>query len=997
MKINKSNVIFIGYKQIHRSDSIGWLVLFTSVLLLTILSAGRLTLVGQFLDDVIFTFLFGLFKYAIYALLIVICGLGFAKLRIHTNPKVLLIIGCSFIIITTFISNVLLIYDYVNKTDRTIKVFSPQIFVIVMRHFINSWYNNSIFGAQYLSNLSFFQFNGEWFAVSSSGGIFGEFICAVFSYLTIFAPFILATIAFVLMISWLITGHVLGIFMSKGLWSRLQIIRVTPSGKVRQFPTYVQKRQINKPDSEEFAMKQVNLNYDKPGILMDDPSPPPIINSAPVNPTPLTEEPDTTNNTFVTPEADIPTAVPVNANPPVTAEAQSDDHSIQDLADEYHSSSGKPVPKPVNIDNQQEYIIPESYKKRQKQIDPEAMSKARARILSNSKITPFAAHLKTVESQAQIEDSEPENTTSVTQEIAEDAPEVPADDVSITNKHEELSLNADVNDTVEHTGDEDTKVEPQKPKAMAPNIEDYLKNQASKFDFLNQLRKAPADKASESSSIKTVADSAGEEAGLENALETNNVTMESYEKAVYLLPALNLLKSYHEKAQDREINREHADQKANVICNNFDLFSVKATVAGYHIGPAVTKFEIKIMPGVKVKSVLELEKDLKLALATKMLRIEYPMPGKSSIGFEIPNKKRSVVGISELLNNVPSELSRSPLLVALGKGVNDDNIFVELDKAPHMLIAGSTGSGKSVCINSILISLIMRTKPDQVKLLLIDPKRVELNVYNGLPHLLAPVISKATEAHEALQRVVGIMHDRYSIFAQANKRSLAEFNRSVPSQKRLPYIVIIIDELADLMNVLGREVESSIQQITQMARAAGIHMVVATQRPSTNIITGVIKTNIPLRIAFSVANGIDSRTILDATGAEKLLGRGDMLYQTIEQNIPHRAQGAYVDFDEIMRIIKYTKKEQTVKYSPLFANLDSSISEAAETDDDSEQDILYEDIKAYIIANKRASTSLLQRKFKIGYNRASRIIDDLEEEGVIGPQNGSKPREVYGS
>ena len=353
------------------------------------------------------------------------------------------------------------------------------------------------------------------------------------------------------------------------------------------------------------------------------------------------------------------------------------------------------------------------------------------------------------------------------------------------------------------------------------------------------------------------------------------------------------------------------------------------------------------------------------------------------------------MGIADLLQNIPVAQRNTPLLVALGKDVNGGNIFLDLQKTPHLLIAGSQGSGKSVCVNSILISLIMLRTQKQVKLLLIDPKRVELSVYNDIPHLLAPVISKAKEANEALKRIIILMHERFNVFTNHQCRSLQEYNSQVPKKDRLPYIVVVIDELADLMNILGREVESSIQQITQMARAAGIHMVVATQRPSTDIITGVIKTNIPSRIAFSVANSIDSRTILDTKGAEQLLGKGDMLYQTIEDPSPSRAQGTFITFEEARDVIKYVKSEQKPEYSELFEDLNEG--ENAEGNGmDSATDVLYEEIKAYVVENSRASTSLLQRKFSIGYNRASRIMDALEDEGVIGPKNGAKPREVYG-
>ena len=389
-----------------------------------------------------------------------------------------------------------------------------------------------------------------------------------------------------------------------------------------------------------------------------------------------------------------------------------------------------------------------------------------------------------------------------------------------------------------------------------------------------------------------------------------------------------------------------------------------------------------------------------MALAAKDIRIEAPIPGKAAVGVEIPNLEATTVHFIDVLKDIPENKKDSPLLVPLGKDVTGLSVFAELDKMPHLLIAGATGSGKSVCVNSIICSLLMRTTPDQVKLMLVDPKKVELSNYNGIPHLLAPVITDPKKAAKALRVVVEEMDRRYELFAASNARNISGYNTKVHQYNQdhqddphevLPFIVVILDEVADLMMVASKDVEDCIMRISQMARAAGIHLIVATQRPSTDVITGVVKANIPSRIAFAVSSSIDSRTILDASGAEKLLGKGDMLFSPMGASAPVRVQGTFVSDDEIARIVDAVSSQKKVEYEQKFVDLNTGQSSSTYEEEDEE----YEKCRDFVITSQKASASLLQRQFRIGYNKAARIIDQLEANGVIGPQIGSKPREVY--
>ena len=470
----------------------------------------------------------------------------------------------------------------------------------------------------------------------------------------------------------------------------------------------------------------------------------------------------------------------------------------------------------------------------------------------------------------------------------------------------------------------------------------------------------------------------------------------------YRLPSINLLKTV--KNVNSKENEQVAKENIQKLEEVLKVFEVSGKIVQVNIGPTVTQYELDLKAGTKVNKLLGIQREIALAMAAKDVRIQAPIPGKNTIGIELPNKVNASVSFKEVLSSMPEVNEKTLLAVGLGKDIMGKVKWCEINATPHLLVAGSTGSGKSVCINCIIASILMRTKPDQVKLVLVDPKKVEFSMYEGVPHLLSPVVTDPKKASIALKNIVLEMERRYELLEHTKNKNIVGYNKfceTHPEYQKLPYIVVIIDELADLMLVAAKEVEDSIMRITQMARAAGIHLIVATQRPSTDIITGVVKANIPSRISFAVSSQIDSRTILDMGGAEKLLGKGDMLFLPMGESIPMRVQGAFVSEEEIEKLVNYTISQQKANYDNTLTVDRSAGSDASSSgggDDyvssDDYDDPIYNEVVDFAVSAGKISASLIQRKFRLGYNRAARIIDLLEERGIIGPPNGSKPREV---
>lgn len=476
------------------------------------------------------------------------------------------------------------------------------------------------------------------------------------------------------------------------------------------------------------------------------------------------------------------------------------------------------------------------------------------------------------------------------------------------------------------------------------------------------------------------------------------LSMEDFEKT-YVYPPLDLLIPSNNKGKIN--STEYITANTKVLEKVFKDFSIVGKVVEVHPGPAVTQYEVELQAGTKVSKVLSIDREIALALASRDVRIQAPIPGKNTIGIEIPNPIVAEVKIRDILEKIPRRLDSSKLLAPLGKDIMGNCQYFEINKTPHMLIAGATGSGKSVCINNIITTILMRTRPDEVKLVLIDPKKVELNVYEGVPHLLRPVVTDPKKASVALQKIVEEMERRYELFNETGTKSLPTYNEYARKKNKgseskvevLPYILVIIDELADLMMVAAKEVEESVTRITQLARAAGIHLIVATQRPSTDVITGLIKANIPTRLSFSVSSSIDSRTILDRMGAEKLLGKGDMLFFPMGESAPIRIQGSFISDEEIKSVVDFVRRGAQPVFDEKFIDLEQK-EKSEYSEKEFEDDPLYNEILEFAINTGKISASLIQRKFHLGYNRAARIIDIFEERGIVGSANGSKPRTV---
>ena len=534
---------------------------------------------------------------------------------------------------------------------------------------------------------------------------------------------------------------------------------------------------------------------------------------------------------------------------------------------------------------------------------------------------------------------------------------------------EETSIKANVDD------------EPEDKRVVISSIEELTMKKEEPKDEID--RDIPVKKNSPSESI----------AESKTEIITNN--------GEYKLPSLNILKTV------KNVNSKDNEQSAKANISKLEevlrVFEISGKIVQVNIGPTVTQYELDLKAGTKVNKLLGIQREIALAMAAKDVRIQAPIPGKNTIGIELPNMVNASVSFKEVLSCMPEVNEKSILAVGLGKDIMGKVKWAEINATPHLLVAGSTGSGKSVCINCIIASILMRCKPDQVKLVLVDPKKVEFSMYNGIPHLLCPVVTDAKKASIALKNIVGEMERRYELLEHTKNKNIVSYNKFCETHseyQKLPYIVVIIDELADLMLVAAKEVEDSIMRITQMARAAGIHLIVATQRPSTDIITGVVKANIPSRISFAVSSQIDSRTILDMGGAEKLLGKGDMLFLPMGESVPMRIQGAYVSEEEIQKLVDYTVSQQKAIYDESLTvdKSSGSGSVSSETDgyasEEEYDDPIYNEVVDFAVSAGKISASLIQRKFRLGYNRAARIIDLLEERGIIGPQNGSKPREV---
>ncbi|WP_019770506.1 DNA translocase FtsK [Streptococcus sobrinus] len=540
------------------------------------------------------------------------------------------------------------------------------------------------------------------------------------------------------------------------------------------------------------------------------------------------------------------------------------------------------------------------------------------------------------------------------------------------------------------------------PEILGGYDEEEAQDGYSQQDFKNYHFHYPDEEATETPEPEPAPTAASSLApDQEEDDEPVQVDFTPKQHLLYKLPTIDLFAPDKPKNQTKE--KKIVRKNIKILEETFASFGIKAAVERAEIGPSVTKYEIKPAVGVRVNRISNLADDLALALAAKDVRIEAPIPGKSLVGIEVPNSEIATVSFRELWEQAKTDPNKL-LEVPLGKAVNGSARSFDLARMPHLLVAGSTGSGKSVAVNGIIASILMKARPDQVKFMMIDPKMVELSVYNDIPHLLIPVVTNPRKAAKALQKVVDEMENRYELFSHVGVRNIAGYNAKVESfnaqseEKKipLPLIVVIVDELADLMMVASKEVEDAIIRLGQKARAAGIHMILATQRPSVDVISGLIKANVPSRVAFAVSSGTDSRTILDENGAEKLLGRGDMLFKPIDENHPVRLQGSFISDDDVERIVDFIKEQAEADYDHSFdpGEVSENEGDTGSAGGDSEGDPLFIEARVLVLESQKASASMLQRRLSVGFNRATRLMEELEEAGVIGPAEGTKPRKV---
>ena len=556
-----------------------------------------------------------------------------------------------------------------------------------------------------------------------------------------------------------------------------------------------------------------------------------------------------------------------------------------------------------------------------------------------------------------------------------------------TDKNEELE-----NTLVETTLDDEDKTI--KIVGFNKSEDDYLEilegtNSMPELDVIKDLQNTNPNIKMSNTMSNTKNNTNIEKTAPINLGDTNDLQINSqsnYEN--YTKPSLELLTKIGSKANEND--KRKALENASLLIKTLSNFGVDTKMGQVTLGPTITRYEVQPNPGVKVSRIVNLSDDIALSLAAKSIRIEAPIPGKSAIGIEVPNDEPQVVSLRDVLGSKEFKEDLSSLAIGLGKDISGNPVIADIGKMPHLLVAGATGSGKSVCINTIINSILYKATPEEVKLLLIDPKVVELAHYNGIPHLLSPVVTDPKKAANALSWAVVEMNKRYKLFAELGVKDITSYNEK--SETKLPKIVIIIDELADLMMAAANEVEDYICRLAQMARAAGMHLIIATQRPSVDVITGVIKANVPSRIAFAVSSQTDSRTILDMGGAEKLLGKGDMLFYPLGAAKPVRLQGAYISEDDSEKVINFVKGQvkEEIKYEE---EIIQTISKPANIKNN-DVDELLEDAIAFVVQSGQGSSSMLQRKYKIGFNRAARLIDSMEERGIVGPSEGSKPRKV---
>ncbi|QBQ07457.1 DNA translocase [Spiroplasma gladiatoris] len=976
---DRTRALDIQRKQ-RRPDSISWIISALLLFFLNVIALGRITVVGQLLDDIVFTFLFGWFKYFLYLLFFIIDFAIYFGIKFKPKKRFLAMIFVTWIMFCWLISTILFIVAYnIDSTDFVVHdIWSKSIFTDSIKSYIEQWTAHSFFGST--KNL-LVSSKDSYFTTFAGGGMIGAFLAGISSYLSIYGGLALTLFLFFINMIWIFTGDPFYLFKSKSKrkGKRLRILSLKSKEAKKNINKINKKSKINSifnvinldndrtldereilasvkesdmtielpsyvKNSDNYIYRNVDKNfYNDEYIPHSEPVYDPIYD--------IEFENDYINN-------QSKGYLPVQEqqfyyNQPNTMQNQNMLNLRNEFDNNMYNNNYINNNQPFDI-NSENVILPKrknSFLNEVKVDNPiqEAREDNRKELEKQTSITPHGFNGRTQEFLSLKNNLDQNSDEKHVQSTL---------DQFLINKNEALNKNIIKKDN-------DNYISPMESIARATFLEDATYSRHN--DFSNTI-----------------------ELNSNKAIEKNQ-----YVNTNYQLPSIDLLNEDLSGPQQYEKLNRQAELKEQAINNTFKQFGVDAKVVNKNVGPSVTKFEVQSGLKTKVNSITSLENDLKLCLASQNIRMEAPIHGKALVGIEAPNDSLVSVPLRSVIENVPLTKMNSKLLFAIGKTVSGELLFGELDKAPHLLVAGSTGSGKSVMINGIITSILLRAKPHEVKFLMIDPKKVELSIYSSIPHLLAPVISDMSLANNALKKVINEMERRYALMQSTSTKNIEGYNALIKDPtKKLPFYVVIIDELADLMMTANRkEVEDSIKRITQMARAAGIHLIVATQRPSTDVLTGVIKSNIVTRISFAVASSIDSRTILDSTGAEKLIGKGDLLYHPPNANVLTRAQGSFISDEEIMKLVDFCSSQQKQIFEEEFIRVENDTIDGNYSS--GQKDSLFEEIKNYVIQEKKASTSLIQRKFSIGYNRAAKIIDELEESGIIGPANGSKPREVF--
>ncbi len=894
---NHKTAILKVEKKRCRNDSIGWLIGALLVTFFTIISLGRITLIGQFIDDVLFTFVFGWFKCLIYFLCLVLGLTIFIGVRIQLKSRVIWMVVTFIILSCWLVSGISLIYQYANGK---MAYFDKTVFLDVVNNYLQCWQDASIFNPNPKHPITFVGFNGAWITFCAGGGMIGNLLSVIASYTTIFGSLFFCLSIFLLWGSWFATGTAIGMFLPKNERQQqgvgVRILRLSANRRQKQ-NIY---QNFNIPDEELFLSRQVMHTTEASDITIKIPSYTALHDQHLID--------YLIADDFVGKKKMKQNYVLFDNQNSSTTELRKElfnakePFNTKDHFNDYHSEPSQSPNSSQLTHSSRMQLTPGQYIQPLNRRSNNTLNKklddlpvygssyrqdinidvARNKLNSSTDITPFGKINRSG------------NSTTLKQTSFYDE-QLRTEEFNPTPS--EKFETVDINEGIYHR-----KSNPKYHNPLEPYQDEYYLNykppliDQQHFDMTYQQ---PSRRVMKPNSIEI------------NKKNIKSIsTRNTFNNTHYKLPNLGLLSPKEDKSRNNERNKLAAQKKAVKINQFFQQFNIAAIVQGINIEPTITKFEVQMQPGVKVNKIMHLENDLNYVLETKNVRIEAHIQGKSAVVIEIANEISNKITLREIMERLPLEKQDRKLLVGIGRGVNGETIFVELDKMPHLLVAGSTGSEKDVCISAILSSLILRTKPSEVKLLLIDPKQVELAVYNNLPHLLAPVITDTKLANSALKKIIAEMERRYSMLSERGVRNIESFNKKVTAKDRLPYIVVIIDELSDLMMTAGKYIEDSIMRITQLACAVGIHMVIATQRPSTEVITRVIKTNIPSRISFSVTSAIDSRTILDQGGAEKLIGYGDMLYAPAGQNIPTRAQGAFISNDEIQRLVEFCRDQQ---------------------------------------------------------------------------------------